>query len=303
MIEELSGDFLQQLRGFYYVAHLGSMGQAAKIMHRSQSSVSRLIKQLEESLGVSLFSRVQKGVVLTNEGGELLNETVVIFERIRSIHFELGQKNKEPSGEVSFEVNNAAFIKFVTPLLHELHILYPKIRLNILETQSLENTQKSLEERNIDFAIIVIGNLSSGFKFHKVFSDSPVLIAPRGMEKELKTPIKFEDLPDFPIIKLPAGTGFNRFIEQDFPSGWLNKRTTITASSMFYQFHMVAAGLGLAIISDTCLSAEHNLPIAAFSLEHIMPKHEHGLVQLSNSYMTPQAKAVLEFFKSKADLQ
>ena len=55
MIKETSGDFLQRLRGFYYVAEQGSMTDATVMMGRVQPTITHQIKSLEKELG-SIFS-------------------------------------------------------------------------------------------------------------------------------------------------------------------------------------------------------------------------------------------------------
>lgn len=300
MIDELSGDFLQQLRGFYYVAQLGSMGQAAKVMHRSQSSVSRLIKQLEESLGVELFSRVQKGVVLTSEGTELFTQAVAIFERIRSIHSELGHIAQEPAGPVSFQVSHAAFVHFIAPLLSKLYKAYPKLQLNIHEASDLNQLHKRLEERSVDFSLVVGGAIPDSLDFFLLFKDRMVLAAPPDLKDKIKNPVALQNLPDMPIIKLPGGSGFSLFVDHHLPASWMAEHRFLIAGNMYYQLSMVSAGLGLTIATEASLLLMKNLPLAVFSLEHIMPAQEYGLVYLKNSYMTPQARAVVEFFKGHA---
>lgn len=300
MIEEFSGDFLQQLRGFYYVAQMGSMGQAAKVMHRSQSSVSRLIKQLEQSLGVELFSRVQKGVVLTNEGNELFAQAVSIFEHIRSIHSELGHVAKEPSGAVSMQAGHAVFIRLVAPLLPELYKACPKVRLNLLDAGSFAQLQKRLEERSIDFSIVVKETLPEHLDFTPLFKDRVVLAAPRALAAQIKEPVALEDLPAVPLINLPGGSGFSLFIEHRLPSGWLAGRQSLIAGNMYYQLNMVAAGLGVAFVSEASLRMINESQLAVFPLEHLFPLQEYGLVRLHDGYMTPQARAVVEFFKEHA---
>lgn len=300
MIDEFSGDFLQQLRGFFYVAQLGSMGQAAKVMHRSQSSVSRLIKQLEQSLSVDLFSRVQKGVVLTNEGRELFTQTVAIFERIRSIHSELGHVAKEPTGAMAFQVNHSAFMRFIAPLLPKLYKTYPQLKLNILEASNFSQLQKRLEERSIDFALVVGGAIPDNLDFFLLFKDRMVLAAPPDLGKQIQRPVALENLPDLPIIKLPGGSGFSLFVDNHLPSGWRAGRQSLTAGNIYYQLNMVSAGLGLAVTAEAALGLVKTLPLAIFSLEHIMPEQEYGLVYLKNSYLTPQARAVMDFLKEQA---
>ena len=48
MIEELNGDLLQWLRGFYYVSQTGSIRRAAQMMNRNPSTISYQIRSLEE---------------------------------------------------------------------------------------------------------------------------------------------------------------------------------------------------------------------------------------------------------------
>lgn len=303
MIDEFSGDFLQQLRGFYYVAQLGSMGQAAKVMHRSQSSVSRLIKQLEDSLGFELFSRVQKGVVLTSEGNELFKQAVAIFEHIRSIHSELGQRAQEPAGEVTFQVSHSAFLRFVAPLLPEFHKKYPALKLNILEAAGLFTLHKRLEERQIDFVLMVGGALPNGLDSYPLYKDKMVLVAPESMNGSITDPVDLEKLPDLPLIKLPGGTAFSLFIDNHLPAAWLASRECLVAGNAYYQMNMVAAGLGFAVTTEAALTLTPELPLKAHSLSHIMPEQEYVLAKLHNSYMTPQAKAVVEFLTEKSLLK
>ena len=293
-------DFLQQLRGFYYVAQLGSMGQAAKVMHRSQSSVSRLIKQLEQSLGAELFSRVQKGVVLTKEGEELFVRTVSIFERIRSIHSGLGHVAQEPAGAVSFQASHAAFIGFIAPNLPALCEAYPKLRLNISEAGDFSLLQKRLEERSVDFCLAVGGSVPDNLDFDLLFKDKLVLAAPESQATNIKEPVQLAYLPDLPIIKLPSGSEFSLFVDHHLPQGWLSRRQILVAGNMYYQLNMVAAGLGFAVTAEASLRLVPNLPLASYPLEHIMPPQEYGLVYLHNSYMTPQARAAMEFFRNRA---
>ena len=60
MIEELNGDFLQWLRGFYYVAQTGSIRRAAQMMNRNPSTISYQLRSLEEELNTVLFDRYKK---------------------------------------------------------------------------------------------------------------------------------------------------------------------------------------------------------------------------------------------------
>ena len=65
MIEEIPGDLLQWLRGFYFVAERGGVTQAAVVMGREQPTITRQIQCLEKELGVTLFDRSSGKMKLT----------------------------------------------------------------------------------------------------------------------------------------------------------------------------------------------------------------------------------------------
>lgn len=64
---------------FWQVAKLGNLTQAAKELHVSQSALSAQIKQLEHNVGVSLFERVGRNLMLTDQGKKVLSYADDIF--------------------------------------------------------------------------------------------------------------------------------------------------------------------------------------------------------------------------------
>ena len=63
---------LQQLRYLIAIAEYGSINAAAQNLYASQSNLSTAIKELERELGITVFTRSNRGVTLTNDGTELL---------------------------------------------------------------------------------------------------------------------------------------------------------------------------------------------------------------------------------------
>ena len=63
---------LQQLRYVLAIADAGSMNRAAEQLYISQPSLSGAIKELETEIGISIFLRTSRGVVLTSEGEDFL---------------------------------------------------------------------------------------------------------------------------------------------------------------------------------------------------------------------------------------
>ena len=128
MIEELSGDFMQQLRGFYYVAKCGSFSVAAREMRRNQSTVSYQVRHLEQSLQTTLFQRTGRGAVLTREGRELFASVLEIFEKIESIQKRVHGQGGEIRGPVRLAFSPLILHSVLIPLLPKLRATFPDVQ-------------------------------------------------------------------------------------------------------------------------------------------------------------------------------
>ena len=72
---------LQQLRYLIAIAEYGSINAAAQNLYASQSNLSTAIKELESELGITVFTRSNRGVTLTNDGTELLGYARQVVEQ------------------------------------------------------------------------------------------------------------------------------------------------------------------------------------------------------------------------------
>lgn len=72
---------LQQLRYLIAIAEYGSINAAAQNLYASQSNLSTAIKELEQELGITIFTRSNRGVTLTNDGTELLGYARQVVEQ------------------------------------------------------------------------------------------------------------------------------------------------------------------------------------------------------------------------------
>ena len=81
---------------FWAVAKEGSLRRASEVLHVSQPSISAQLKQLEESLGVPLFSRTTRRLILTDTGQKVLEYAEEIFslgrELLTAVRQEPGQR-------------------------------------------------------------------------------------------------------------------------------------------------------------------------------------------------------------------
>lgn len=76
---------LQQIRYVIEISNCGSIGKAAQELNLTQPYLSTTLKDLENELHISIFSRSRKGTALTKEGSEFLRYAKILLEQERQI--------------------------------------------------------------------------------------------------------------------------------------------------------------------------------------------------------------------------
>ena len=138
-----------KLRIFHAAAEAGSFTHAGEALRMSQSAVSRQVSALEKELGVALFHRHARGLVLT-EQGELLNRTATeVMTKLHTTETLLTDATTKPTGELRITAPIGLGTVWVTQRLREFMDLYPDIRVEVL----LNDEQLDIAMRVADVAI------------------------------------------------------------------------------------------------------------------------------------------------------
>jgi len=138
-----------KLRVFHAVASAGSFTHAGEALNLSQSAVSRQISALEESLGVPLFHRHARGLILTEQGDLLHNTARDVFAKLAITEAQLTESRERPQGPLNITTTVAFGSLWLTPLLYDFIELYPDIQIGVI----LDEGELDLSMREADVAI------------------------------------------------------------------------------------------------------------------------------------------------------
>ena len=120
------------LRAFVAIAEQSSFSRAAEQLGLSPSSLSQIIRTLEERLGVRLLHRTTRSVALTEAGERLLRRVRPALDELDAALTDVGQFRDRPAGMVRVRCLRHAFRSYVQPILAPFHEAYPDIKLDIL---------------------------------------------------------------------------------------------------------------------------------------------------------------------------
>ena len=123
-----------RIRIFHAVAQVGSFTRAASRLGLSQSAISRQIGALEEDLGVPVFHRHARGLLLTEQGEILLHTATDVAKRMARVQSVLGAAHDTAAGHL--RVNTTVGIGTIWLVVHlrEFRERYPDITMSLLVT-------------------------------------------------------------------------------------------------------------------------------------------------------------------------
>jgi len=138
-----------KLRIFQAAAQAGSFTHAGEALNMSQSAVSRQVSALEQDLGVSLFHRHARGLILTEQGEHLFraaNEVLVKLEGVRS---RLTDASEKPTGTLRITTTVGLGSTWLTDRIHEFINLNPAVNVHLI----FDDQELDLAMREADVAI------------------------------------------------------------------------------------------------------------------------------------------------------
>lgn len=149
----------RQIQHFIAIAETGQVSKAALLCHVTQSSMTASLKNLEEQLGASLFTRHHGGVRLTEEGVRFLRHAQKVNAALREAVFSVSERPSYATGPLSMAVTETISAYVLAPLMVSLKQRFDHLELNVVELSREKIVQKLLANE-LDLAIVLASNLA-----------------------------------------------------------------------------------------------------------------------------------------------
>lgn len=169
-------DNLNNYKAFYTVASLGNISHAADALYISQPAISKSISKLEEGLGVKLFNRTSKGVILTDEGKILYHHISSAFDSINQGEDEIKRIHGLGIGQLRIGVSTSLCKHILLDYLQDFITENPHIKV-IIDCHSTLNTMKLLLDGKIDLGLICETDIPRGFTYKTLTEIQDIFVA------------------------------------------------------------------------------------------------------------------------------
>ncbi len=194
---------LRQLQFFVAAAEAGSVSGAGRALSISQSSVTEAIRGLEADLGVHLFDRQARGILLTHKGSAFLRHARKIMAEVAAARTAFQDEAEATTGRLSLGVTSLVAGYVLSDVLARYRRAHPQVTLNVIEDNG-DYLQHLLIGGELDVAVL----LTSSVKDRLALNVETLLVSPYRLWLPLGHPlaqqesITLEELAGQPLIQL-----------------------------------------------------------------------------------------------------
>lgn len=283
-------DSLVGINSFVRAAEHLNFVAAGRALGISPSAVGKNIAKLEASLGVRLFQRTTRRVVLTDEGAQFYQRCRRILDDLQDAQAMMQQAIEAPRGTLRIGLPTIGY-RFLLPVLPEFHRRYPEIQLDLDFNDKLVD----VIEENLD-AVIRSGALSDSSlisrklgSFSFVLCASPDYLARRGSPKDLP------DLAEHLAIRyrFPTTGKLQEWKQQDAVIAV--PTAVITCSNMEAVRAAAIGGLGIAFMPDfLARDALASGALVAILEDTTIPPSQFSILWPSSKHLSPKLRAFVD---------
>ncbi len=236
---------------FVAVAEELHFGRAAKRLNISQPPLSQQIIQMEERMGVKLFTRTRRRVELTPAGQVLLEDARKILALSGEALRRAVRAGKGEIGRLSVGYIGSANYSVLPDVIREFRRRLPEVEISLAELNTNQQIKALLDGRiHVGFMRPPRGMENEGLSFETVLRESLVAAIPISHKLKGRVSIPLKVLAKEPFIMIPRSRGpgfFDQVIAICQAEGF-SPSIALEASQFHTVIGMVAAGVGIAVV-------------------------------------------------------
>jgi len=236
---------LRELRVFVEVVKRDGFSAATQVLHATQSTVSKAIKQLEDEVGVALLERAGRRVRPTAAGERVFRRAVAMLAERDGLQEDLADLGGLKRGRLRLGLARLGGSLFAGRVA-EFHAAHPGIELELVEHGSLQ-LERALREGALDLAMCLLP-VAGDLAWEPVHDDPLLALLPGGHALAGRSAVALAELAESPFILFEQGFALNPQILAACQRSGFAPRVAAHSGQAELIKALVAAGLGVAFL-------------------------------------------------------
>ena len=292
---------LRQLLYFTVVAAERSFTRAAEVLSMGQPGLSSQVKKLEDALGIALFQRTARGVLLTEAGEQFLGYAQQILSELKMAGRVMDELREVTTGQVILGVTVASTFSHLSAILQEYRRLYPQVYLKIVELPT-EMLIEQVRVGLVDLTLAVLPAEVEELVIEPLFTENLRLLVsahhPLADRARQGRPVELPELVNEPLILPYRHYGIREQVEAAYRQFNLSSQTVIDLMGVGVAVQLVRNGQGITFLPEKMVEDEVRLgEIVCLTIHEPILVMSTGLLYRRNQYLPPASRRMIEVIR------
>ena len=285
---------LRQLEYFQMASHLHNITRAAERLRVSQPNITVAIKKLEAELGIQLFDRSQKQLLLTPEGKIFLTRIELALRNIQDAVLEVIDYKQLQKGTIKIGIPPMMGAYLFPKIFSSFQKHYPHLDIFLQEEGSV-SIREQLERDELDFGIIITSGASSSLQLLPMSKSQLLCCVPANSPLAQKESLTPQDIAKTNILMMKEGSFLRELTMAKMKEAGVTPNIVLESNQIVTLRGLVSSGVGVAFMLD--MVAKDSPTLKAIPLSEPIYV-DIGLAWKKDRYISKAAQAFIDFCKN-----
>lgn len=239
----------RQIEVFHAIYTTGSISAAARALHVSQPSVSKVLHHTQQQTGLELFRLVRGRLVATDAAHELFVEVADVFSRLTSLQKTVGNLRGFSGGRIRLAVVPSLGLHVAPLAIAQFRESYPEFRFDV-QTLHHDELFKALYERSCDIAIAYDPPAHPRMKRGDIDTAELVLMFRTGTLAYAGTRVPLEVLHGQDLVGLTKGGPVGELLNRELQHADVSVNEVVSNQTFYIAAELARHGVGMAVVDE-----------------------------------------------------
>ncbi|HSI67020.1 MAG TPA: LysR family transcriptional regulator [Planococcus sp. (in: firmicutes)] len=274
---------IRQLGYFIAVAKHSSFTKAAAVLHVTQPTLSKMVKNLEEELDVTLFDRSARQISLTDAGEIVYEQAQRIVNSLDDLSSSLYDVMHLNKGKVKIGIPPVISTLFFPTIIAEFQHAYPNVTVVLIE-DGAKRVEQKVFDGEVDLGFVMLPVDDEKFDMVPFVQQEIKLLVHESHPLAHRETVDLIEFKDDPFLLLSKEFTLNgRTIDFCIQEGF-NPKVAYESSQWDFLVGMVEKNLGVTLMPKLICDRVKDGPFKTLSLSHTFP-WELGIILAKNRYV------------------
>ncbi|RFU64862.1 LysR family transcriptional regulator [Peribacillus glennii] len=288
---------LRQLKYFLEAVKQNNITRASEHLHISQPALSKMIKSLEEEVGMPLLLRSHKTVEMTDAGQIVYEYAQKILAQVDEMNTTLNDMTSLVRGQINIGLPPIIGSLFFPKVMSEFHRQYPNVKINITE-YGAARVVTSVEQGEFELGVAVLPVDEAQFNIYPIVKEELQLLVPKQHPLSARKEVHIKELKEEEFIFYSEEFALYDFVRNQCIEEGFEPKILFKSSQWDFMTEMVAANLGISILPESIGGRVENNHISILKLNPVFPWHL-ALITKKDRYVSFAGRAFIQFLQKE----